>query len=155
MLATIDQVYERLADIDQQTGIRSADLVSLHDDDHLRWINTHVGELVEQARQPQQIPSVLRRLFINVAMHARYLSPFDDEAFAEMLMKKHEMYGSAPLTKYGAMGLMIKLDTKCERLNKIWSLPDGSDLNGESFADTLNDMVGYCVLGLIFMRYWK
>jgi hypothetical protein len=69
--------------------------------------------------------------------------------FINMLWGKHNDYGLKPLTKWGLWGIFIKIDTKISRLE---SLIRGT-LDEDAIYDTLWDILGYCVLGLIVSTY--
>lgn len=67
-----------------------------------------------------------------------------DRSLAPILLNKHQAYGAAPLLRWGITGVVIRLDSKLQR---VVNLLKGDVYSDESVADTLFDMVGYCVLG--------
>lgn len=76
---------------------------------------------------------------------------FDQDELATLLIQKHTKYGPSALTKWGEMGILIRIDSKLQRaknlaLMVVADMPNETD---ESFADTMNDIVGYCVLGYV------
>ena len=82
------------------------------------------------------------------------INDFDREALAILLVEKHLKYGPAALTKWGAVGILIRIDSKLQRAKNLKlteAYIDPSDLK-ESLSDTMNDMVGYCVLGFIIEK---
>jgi len=73
-----------------------------------------------------------------------------------LLIEKHKRYGVSPLTRWGTVGVVIRIDSKMQRVvNMVHEDdPDGPQEHtlfglpvSESVADTLMDVVGYCVLG--------
>ena len=71
---------------------------------------------------------------------------FDKQKFAKFLMEKHRRYGGAPLMAWKEIGILMRVDSKVAR---IINLIDDEELgdNEESIEDTLQDIIGYCVLG--------
>jgi len=67
-------------------------------------------------------------------------------AFAELLLKKHTLYGIKPLLLWRELGVCVRLTNKIERMKNMMADPS-ADTQGESWNDTLSDIVGYCVLG--------
>jgi len=71
---------------------------------------------------------------------------FDIGTFADFLLRKHSAYGSAPILRWGVLGVFIRIDSKVVRIaNLTQQLRD--EECGESIHDTLLDLLGYCVLG--------
>ena len=68
------------------------------------------------------------------------------ETFSYLLLSKHQQYGSKPLTEWGPIGIVIRIDSKINRYLNLSTLDSVHDY--ESIYDTLVDILGYCVLGL-------
>jgi hypothetical protein len=67
------------------------------------------------------------------------------DALAAVLAKKNADYGNG-VFDFGRMGIVIRLNDKMRRLI---SLVNKNEVNFESIADTLVDIAGYAVLGMI------
>lgn len=72
----------------------------------------------------------------------------DDTALLSMLVRKQRGYGPHNITKFGMRGVAVRLSDKVERLANLMAQDrDGND--DEALMDTLIDMAGYCVVGLM------
>jgi len=75
--------------------------------------------------------------------------PFSPKDFAELLHKKHRLYGAECLTAWGETGILIRLDSKLHRFVHILNNRVDTSSTDESLVDTLQDMLGYCILGVL------
>ena len=79
-----------------------------------------------------------------------------DEIFSEMkklLIDKNDDYGdsfSSLFKKFGLLSLIICLSGKVKRLENLND--DELKIKNESIEDTLKDIIGYGILGLIELR---
>lgn len=79
-----------------------------------------------------------------------------DEIFSEMkklLIDKNDDYGgsfTSLFKKFGLLSLIIRLSDKVKRLEKLSD--DELKIKNESIEDTLKDIIGYGILGLIELR---
>jgi hypothetical protein len=96
-------------------------------------------------------------------LEVEHKTPLDEVAFCSFLLTKHERYGATPLTKWGPLGIVIRIDSKLERYLNMRSNPPMLEDQGpniqlareehdESMEDTLRDILGYCILGYILMN---
>jgi hypothetical protein len=73
---------------------------------------------------------------------------------AELLIKKNSDYGNSvqeQFEEYGLSSILIRLDDKLKRLKNLHK--QGSEpLIDESKEETLEDLAGYALLGLICMQ---
>lgn len=65
-----------------------------------------------------------------------------------MTGKQHD-YGHENINRYGMVGLTIRLSDKIERYKNL--MAKNVDAIHESTHDTLVDIVGYCVVALMFL----
>lgn len=77
--------------------------------------------------------------------------------FVDLLLEKHKMYGAGPITRWGELGVLIRIDSKYQRvlnLRQPIAYTKTSEIleREESFNDTLWDILGYCILGYLFVR---
>lgn len=71
---------------------------------------------------------------------------------SEMLIKKNEDYGSASFD-LGLNGNMVHIyDKACRFKSLIEKANKGVDPNFESIEDTLQDILGYAIIGLIILK---
>lgn len=75
----------------------------------------------------------------------------DEESFAKLLLTKHEAYGDKVLIRWSHTGMFMRIDSKISRLINLTNDPSISKAN-ESIEDTVTDILGYCVLGLIMQK---
>lgn len=76
---------------------------------------------------------------------------FSIHEFSHLLLNKHRRYGKAPLENWGVIGIVMRMDSKVERINNM-SRGQELALSDESIYDSLQDIVGYCVLGTKLME---
>lgn len=80
-------------------------------------------------------------------------SEFVEADFVVMLMEKHRRYGMKSLNGWQELGILTRIDQKIARLvNMTENAQHILGDNGESLHDTLNDIVGYCVIGIQMNR---
>lgn len=94
---------------------------------------------------------ILGRKLIEELGH--YAKSWDQvDRFADLLLEKHKLYGAAPLEKWGALGIIIRIDSKHERILNMQQSKQSSVLSREeSLDDTRWDILGYCVLGYLLV----
>ena len=86
------------------------------------------------------------------------------EHIAELLIRKQKDYGPENISRFGIIGICIRLNDKVARLENLF-MKSGSDdfkniLNGaalnsvpnETVVDTIIDIAGYCAIALMFIR---
>jgi len=74
---------------------------------------------------------------------------------SEMLIKKNEDYGSASFD-LGLNGNMVHIyDKACRFKSLIEKTNKGLNPNFESIEDTLKDLLGYAIIGLIILKEEK
>jgi hypothetical protein len=71
---------------------------------------------------------------------------------AVLLERKREDYGSAERTlgRWGLLGILVRMGDKYERLVSL--IQAGRKPNFESVRDTLLDLAGYAVLGVMLLE---
>lgn len=72
------------------------------------------------------------------------------EDVAELLLKKNEDYGGASFD-LGLNGNMVHLWDKIKRYRQLIE-KQGKEPNFESMEDTLKDIIGYGIIGLLIMK---
>ena len=71
-------------------------------------------------------------------------------AYALMFYRKQLDYGVENISKFGKLGVLVRLNDKIERLNSLWR--EGAVPEHESVEDTLYDIIGYGVIGLLLQN---
>lgn len=72
---------------------------------------------------------------------------------ADILIAKNKDYGNSvqeQFNEYGETSILIRLDDKLRRLKQLQKAP--ANVTSESKYDTLGDLAGYSVLGLLCME---
>ena len=64
------------------------------------------------------------------------------------LVKKQLDYGHGNINKFGTTGILVRLSDKVQRFKNLSSKKLKPQV--ESIQDTLLDIVGYCVIGLMY-----
>ena len=71
---------------------------------------------------------------------------------ADLISAKQYDYGKDNILGFGEQGLVVRLWDKINRLkNLIWN---NQRPKNESVEDTLNDIAGYAIIGLMLRRGW-
>lgn len=70
----------------------------------------------------------------------------------DTVVSKQRDYGKENITRFGQYGLAVRVHDKLARLEHL--LATGTAPNHESLGDTVLDLVGYSVLGLLLARGW-
>ncbi len=71
-----------------------------------------------------------------------------------LLDKKNQDYSSANISKFGLQGIVVRLSDKIERLSNLIKI--NGEGNFESIEDTLKDIAGYGLIGVIVSKgEWK
>ena len=71
---------------------------------------------------------------------------------ADLIYAKQYDYGIDNILGFGEQGLVVRLWDKINRLkNLIWN---NQRPKNESVEDTLNDIAGYAIIGLMLRRGW-
>ncbi len=75
-------------------------------------------------------------------------------SITEILIKKNQDYGGASFD-LGTIGNMVHLWDKIKRYRNLIekTLNDKSEPNFESLEDTLKDIIGYSIIGLIILEH--
>lgn len=92
------------------------------------------------------------RLFIMVAeacVHElRKRNEWDSGEMKTLLCSKQHDYGHGNINSFGMYGIVVRMSDKVERYANL--LARGTEAKNESIIDTLRDIVGYCVIALMF-----
>ena len=79
----------------------------------------------------------------------RRINPDDlTEWLVEVLLSNQSAYGPQNLRRYGIAGIVIRMSDKVQRLQALHAHLDTSYAFEEAYDDTLDDLLGYTVLGL-------
>lgn len=100
--------------------------------------------------------SHLNTFFYTQGGLAAFLLRVDDRynphELVALLTTKQEMYGPANLQIYAEMGIVIRISDKISRLQTLHNgQGDGGTRYADNYQDTLMDIVGYSILGLIML----
>jgi len=75
----------------------------------------------------------------------------------ELLLRKRNDYGTENISRFGELGVVIRLSDKLDRLVNLVVKPKlsgkgGNAVNNEPVDDTWLDIIGYGILGLLQHR---
>ena len=75
----------------------------------------------------------------------------------ELLLRKRNDYGTENISRFGELGVVIRLSDKLDRLVNLVVKPKlsgkgGNAVNNEPIDDTWLDIIGYGILGLLQHR---
>lgn len=100
--------------------------------------------------------------FISVAIpvvhELRHQGEWDSADMSRLLAAKQHDYGHKNIDRFGLQGIIVRLNDKYERLANLeftrQFLAEGHTVSpkvDETLLDTLRDIVGYCVIGLMVL----
>lgn len=72
------------------------------------------------------------------------------QTVADTVISKQRDYGKENITRFGQVGLLVRVHDKLARLEHL--TVTGKTPNNESLTDTVLDLVGYSVLGALLGR---
>ena len=79
----------------------------------------------------------------------RRINPDDlTDWIVEVLLSKQTAYGPQNARRYGVAGIVIRMSDKVQRLETLHAHLDSGYAFEEAYDDTLDDLLGYTVLGL-------
>lgn len=70
----------------------------------------------------------------------------------DLVIRKQIDYGPHSISRFGMNGIVIRLSDKIERLINLTQFKKEPEVE-ESIEDTLADIIGYAVLGLVMQKY--
>lgn len=140
--------------ISQMSGDKDnqrVDLGLIHD-----RIDALIGTVVHNKTEPS--PDMYIAVAAPVVSHLRSVSNWDSGDMVRLLAAKQHDYGHGNINKFGQLGIVVRLSDKYERLTNLAFTQDflasGNTVAPrveESIIDTLRDLVGYCVVGLMLL----
>jgi hypothetical protein len=77
---------------------------------------------------------------------------FDRPGFVKLVCRKQHDYGHENILKFGVHGVIVRTWDKIARLQNL--LGRSSAAANEPLADTLIDIVGYSVIGIMLEKNW-
>ena len=129
-------------------------------EDAAHWALTTIHQLETTTEPPNlaQLIEARRVLFpaapehewwadLYAAVQQRCNPNITDADLLELLNLKQSWYGPQNIMAFGAAGIIVRLSDKMARLENLESM--GLNPDEETVADTLIDMLGYGVLGVM------
>lgn len=93
----------------------------------------------------------LELLYMRIAQHTiallRKMELWDTGEMVHTLCSKQHDYGHGNINRFGLPGITVRLSDKIERYKNLY----GREAMNESTHDTLLDIVGYCVVALMYL----
>ena len=127
------------------------DFAALHD-----RIDALIGITFHNNLEPN--PEAFSAIALPVVSYLRAHDWWDSAEMARLLARKQHDYGHKNITRFGLKGIVVRLTDKYERLTNLQFtkdfLEDGgavAPLVNETIADTLHDIIGYCVVALMVL----
>ena len=127
------------------------DFKTLHD-----RIDALIGITFHNNLEPN--PDAFIAIATPVVSYLRANDWWDSAQMAQLLAHKQHDYGHGNIMRFGLKGIVVRLTDKYERLANLQFtkdfLEDGgtvAPLVNETIADTLHDIIGYCVVGLMVL----
>ena len=80
---------------------------------------------------------------------ARELDEWDTGEMLSMVIGKQRDYGHGNINSFGLIGIVVRLSDKIERYKNL--MLKKREPSHESLVDTIHDIVGYCLIALMFL----
>ena len=103
-------------------------------------------------------PDLLVAIAVPVVHYLRHIGEWDTGQMTGLLASKQHDYGHKNIDRFGIKGIIVRLNDKYERLANLeftkQFLAAGNTVAprvNETITDTLCDIVGYCVIGLMVL----
>ncbi len=71
---------------------------------------------------------------------------------AGLVTRKQRDYGCDNIIRFGRLGLLVRVHDKIARLENLTAR--GTEPNNESIVDNYLDVIGYCIVAIMFERGW-
>jgi hypothetical protein len=71
---------------------------------------------------------------------------------AGLVTRKQRDYGSDNIMRFGRLGLLVRVHDKIARLENLAAR--GTEPNNESIVDNYLDVIGYCIVAIMFESGW-
>lgn len=121
-------------------------------------LRTFYDHMVAHLREPEVEPSLVAAMWSTFGARARASSvtlagtSLLWQAVLETVISKQRDYGKENILRFGQIGLIVRTHDKLARLEHL--LANGAAPEHESLADTVLDLVGYSIIGLLLARGW-
>ena len=121
-------------------------------------IRTFYDAALERFLEPELDPSITAAMWSEFGAQCRASSvTIASESLLwqtviDTVITKQRDYGKENILRFGQYGLAVRVHDKLARLEHL--LANGTAPNHESLGDTVLDLVGYSVLGLLLARGW-
>lgn len=123
----------------------------------LEWLRVPLENLRGGLTHPQRSVDspVLLELLAHEALDMAYLmgmldtdtvTDYGDRVVDTLVSKQHD-YGHSNITAFGLEGIVVRLSDKIARLGNL--VKRSTEPLNESAADTVMDIIGYCVIGIM------
>lgn len=119
-------------------------------------IDTLIGIVFHNNEEPN--PEAFIVVAVPVVHELRHQGEWDTAKMAQLLAAKQHDYGHKNIDRFGLKGIVVRLNDKYERLANLeftrQFLKAGNTVApkvAETIVDTLMDIVGYCVIGLMVL----
>ena len=119
-------------------------------------IDTLIGIVFHNNEEPN--PEAFTVIATPVVHELRHQGEWDSADMARLLAAKQHDYGHKNIDRFGLKGIVVRLNDKYERLANLeftrQFFADGHTVVpkvDETIVDTLMDIVGYCVIGLMVL----
>ncbi len=143
----VEQVLDMMTDLlsDNQKGIYSIENMRTQIEGMMPLVFTDGTESVKW--DPWYLSIGLQAIVILTKTEE-----LNHEEFGKFLVGKHEKYGAEPLIRWRELGILMRLDSKIQRITNLMKADYKGDTTKlceleESIEDNLKDIIGYCVLG--------
>lgn len=114
-----------------------------------------LNRLIDKARRAimdyreEPIPLLWTEIASHALQELRMNNKWDITTMSNLLVSKQRDYGHGNIMKFGLTGILIRLNDKIERLGNL-RRKNVIEPKNESIDDTLKDIIGYCVVALMY-----
>lgn len=83
------------------------------------------------------------------ALLSRELESWDSGELLSLVISKQRDYGHGNINSFGIIGIVVRLSDKIERYKNL--MLKKREPSNESIIDTVHDIIGYCLIALMFL----
>ena len=83
------------------------------------------------------------------ALLSRELEAWDSGELLSLVISKQRDYGHGNINSFGIIGIVVRLSDKIERYKNL--MLKKREPSNESIIDTVHDIIGYCLIALMFL----
>ena len=122
----------------------------------IEQLRTFYDEMARRSTEPETDEAVTAAMWSEFGARCQASAPLlsgESISYTDVVhtvISKQRDYGKENITRFGQFGLIVRVHDKLARLEHL--IANSSEPNHESQRDTVLDLIGYSILGIVFAR---